>query len=158
MGMVLPLIMFVAFLGLNATSAYYERQLTRTPTEAVAAASAQTFISYKSAVVNFMAANPGFTGPISLQALAPYLPGINLATMSGMSSSVTSTPGVGVTVIVAAEGLAPGAASSAITLSQNDASIGTSVGGQWVSSASPVSTGVSTGMPDGTLTAVIRLD
>lgn len=138
MGMILPMIVFLGWLGLNATSEFYERRLSSTPAEAVATTSAQTFISYKSAVTDYMTANPGFTGTISLQALAPYLPGINLATLSGMSNTVTSSPGVGVTIIVSAQGLAPGAIASALSLTQGDASIGKVTGGQWTSYAAPI--------------------
>lgn len=158
MGIVLPLIMFVAFLGLNATSSYYERQLNKAPPAAVAMASAQTFLSYRNAVANFMSANHGFTGTISLQSLAQYMPGVNLATLSGMSNNVTATPGAGVTVIVAAQGLAPGAATSALSQSQNDASIGMTRGGQWTSYFAPSVPIAAPGAVDSNLTYMYTIN
>lgn len=137
MGIVLPLIMFVAFLGLNATSSYYERQLSRTPPAAVAAISAQNFLTYKAAIADYMSANPAFIGSIPLSSLAPYLNGANPAMLASMSNTIIASAGSGTTMIVSAQNLAPGAAASALLLSQGDASIGRVSGGQWSSYGAP---------------------
>ncbi|MHB1658053.1 MAG: type IV pilus biogenesis protein PilM [Acidithiobacillus sp.] len=157
MGMILPMIIFVGWLGLNATSSFYERQLTRTPPTVIAATAAQNFINYRSAVANYMSANPNFTGTIPLQSIAPYLPGINPSVMSTMSNVITSSPGVGVTVIVSAQGLAPGAAAFAMALSQNDASIGRVSNGQWTSYSSAIG-GASVSIPDSNLVSMIQIN
>lgn len=158
MGMILPMIMFVAFLGLNATSAFYEKKLSSQPPAAAAATSAQNFISYKNAVVNFLHANPGFTGTIPAQSLAMYMPGVQTSALSSMGNSIVNNPAGGATITVYAQAMVPGVTAAALSVSQGDASIGTSVGGQWVSAVSPAASGIQTGLPDGTLTYVMQVN
>lgn len=158
MGIILPMIIFVAFLGLNVTSAFYEKRLSSQPPAAAAATGAQNFISYKNAVVNFLRANPGFSGTIPAQSLAMYMPGVQPGSLSEMGNNIAINPSGGVTIIAYVQAMVPGTAAAALSVSQGDASIGTSVGGQWVSVVSPAASGVQTGLPDGTLTYVMQVN
>ena len=158
MGIILPLLIFVAFLGLNSTTAYYSRQIARPPISSAARVGAQNFITYRTAVENYISANPTFTGTISLQSLAPFMNGALPIAMEPMNNVISSAPGGGIMMSVYAQNLAPGAISSTIAITQHDASIGHKVGGQWTSYSSATGSTVNVSIPDSNLVSMIQIN
>ncbi len=156
MGMILPLIIFVMFLGLNAGAAYRSRALTPPTTVSSAIATGQNFIRYRDAVTNYATANPGFAGIVPIQNLLPYLSGGQPAAFANMNNAISSASGGGRQITSYLIGAAGGAAASALAQSKNDASIGqTDAGGNWSSYSNPISTSTQTPAQNSNLVSVL---
>lgn len=155
MGYAFPLLMFVAFWGLNATAAYYADHRIPQMSASNSATAAQNFITYKNAVTNFAAAHPAFSGTVSSAALMPYLNGLSSSFLANVSNSI-STTGAGRTIIAYGQNLAAGTPSSVLSLTSNDAAIGyTNASGVWTSYSATVSSGLTLSVFNNNLVSVV---
>lgn len=155
MGFAFPLLMFVAFWGLNATAAYYADHRTPPMMASTTATSAQNFITYKNAVTNFAAAHPAFSGTASNAVLAPYLNNLPTSFLANVGNSITTT-GVGRTIVTYGQNFASGTPASVLNLSGNDAAIGyTNASGAWTSYNSAVASGLTLSVLNNNLVSVV---
>ncbi len=137
MGLVYVLIIFAAFVGVNATTGYYANDAAKSSQLSVSNATADNFLKYKNAVLNYLAANPAATGAISASALSPYLQGMQASTVAAMNNLVSAVATGRQVAVYSAVGMDTVAA--ALTQSDNDLSIGYTAGGGWVSYRSTAS-------------------
>ncbi|TKC90138.1 hypothetical protein FAZ69_08280 [Trinickia terrae] len=128
---------------LTSTLAYQKATLQAiqpsAQTVSVNAAAAQ-FLSYRSAVMAYMTANPTFTGTIQPNQLSAYSPQYSSAFVSTYAAgNAVTVSGTG-RLITAYAALPTGALQAVLLQSGNDASIGLSSGTTWTTDANGVNT------------------
>lgn len=139
MGFALPIILFVAYLGLNAVTAHYADIRIPSVTQSIAVIQAQNIIAYRDAVVNFAAANPACTGTVSVNALQPYLPpGMSLGFLTNnVGNNIAQEQGIGRVIMVYGQNLVPGVTMVMQNIEHGNAGLGsTDVNGIWTSDQS----------------------
>lgn len=136
MGRIFPIIMLLAYVGLNATAAQLSKYQIPTPAQSAAVLQMQNMINYRDAVINYIAANPGFTGSIAIADLASYLPqGIQVASLPVVGNVISSIAG-GRQVVIYGSGVIQGAV-FATQSNAVDASLGSQTVNGWVSDVNP---------------------
>lgn len=121
---------------------------------------AQTFISYRDALLDFQKKNPSFTGSVSmtqLQAIGYKFPSDFITKVGNAITQVASGSG---RTITAFGNLEKGAISEILYLTENDASFGIALSNSWKSSAmgsSSPSVPLQTTVPDNNTVSVIQI-
>lgn len=152
----LPLVLSIFFLGMNALSANQSRQLGTPTTQVIAQVSAQAFASYRNAVGSYMIANPAFTGIVPPASLVPYL-APNQPIPVGAANQINLTASGSGRIAYAWIALPPGAAFSMIESLGGDASIGVVSGTQWVSPVYGVEGVPPTFVPNGSALSMVQV-
>ena len=136
MGFALPMILFVAYLGLNAIMGRYADNLIPSAPQSIAVIQAQNIIAYRNTVMNFAAANPSYVGTVPVNVLQPYLPpGMSSGFLvNNVGNTITQVQGVGNVIMVYGQNLAPGVSAVIQSAEHGNAGLGsTSANGVWSS-------------------------
>ncbi|WP_408199556.1 type IV pilus biogenesis protein PilM [Paraburkholderia sediminicola] len=127
-------------------------------TVSVQAAAAQ-FLSYRSAAMAYMTANPTFTGTIQSSQLTAYSPQYSPVFISNYAASnAVTVSGTGRMITVYAA-LPTGSVQQVLVQSGNDASIGLSAGTTWTTDANGVTTSpqpLNVAVPAGDVVSVVK--
>jgi hypothetical protein len=156
------LMAFLVFMICTATLVYESDTLQAVQPAAqrvsIQSAAAQ-FLSYRSAVMAYMTANPTFTGTISSSQLAVYAPQYSAVFLSSyMASNAVTVSGTGRMITVYAA-LPTGSLQQVLVQSGNDASIGLSAGSTWTTDANGVTTSpqpLNVTVPAGDVVSVVK--
>ena len=132
---------FLVFMICTATLVYESNTLQAVQpskqTVSIQAAAAQC-LSYRSAVMAFMTANPTFTGTIQSAQLTAYSPQFSTVFLSNYAATnAVTVSGTGRMITVYAA-LPTGSLQQVLVQSGNDASIGLSAGSTWTTDANGV--------------------
>ncbi|MDA8328840.1 MAG: type IV pilus biogenesis protein PilM [Betaproteobacteria bacterium] len=162
MGFALPVILFVAYLGLNAIMARYADNLIPAVSQSMAVIQAQNIIAYRNAVMNFAAANPAYVGTVPINVLQPYLPpGMSPEFLvNNAGNNIAQVQGVGHAIMVYGQNLMPGVTAAMQNVEHGNAGMGsTSANGVWNSNQSVLNGGITqpnwTAMPARQLVFVV---
>ncbi len=159
----MPMVVVVFWAGMNSLAEYQSAQNAQPTTQTTAQSQAASFVGYRNAVGNYVAANPSFTGSVPASSLASWLaPWQSLP--NGVGNQVTATPsGNGRIIYSWAQaspllGASPGMTYAAAQLTGGDASIGQVSGTQWISPIYGVQAlTVPAFVPDGDILSVVQI-
>lgn len=155
----LPVAVMSFFIGLIAIERNHAQDMLPQATTMQAEYNGQTFVKYRNAVAVYQKNNPAFTGTVTtamLTALGSQFSSVFLASAGNAITAVGSSG----RVITCYAALPPGAITTALTATQNDASLGMASGTTWTSYAQGVSTtpiALATTVPDGDVVSVVQI-
>lgn len=156
MGYLMPLIVLSVFIGLVAVHAHHTQAMTPSVQAEQSELDGRHFLAYRNAVLSFIQRNPGFTGTVAANALEGQFTAEFLNTVGNYITATSSGKG---RIITCYATLSPGALYAARIASDNDASLGMSLGTHWVSIASAVghSEPLAVSIPHGKVVSVIQI-
>lgn len=152
----LPLIVLSFFLGINAIERSHAQSILPQAIVIQAELAGQAFVAYRNAVAVYQKNNPTFTGTVSTAVLAAQGSSVASSFLANASNKITST-GVAGRVVTCYAALPTGAITIALSVTENDASLGMSTGSAWTSSANGSITPLATSVPDGYVVSVIQI-
>lgn len=152
----MPLMFALMWAGLVDIEQYQSAAMLPGKAGVAALSSGQLFLMYRNAVGSFEAANPTFTGVVSVTSLAPWLaPGSPIP--PGFGAEITATPSGNGKIMYAWAQEAAGEALAIVRATGGDASVGTVSGVDWISPVYGVeSTSVPSFVPNGSLLSIIQ--
>jgi len=152
----MPLIVLSVFIGLVAIHAHHTQAITPSVQAERSELDGRSFLAYRDAVLSFMQRNPSFTGVVTANALEGQFSAVFL---NGVGNYITATSSGNGRIITCYATLSPGALYAARIASDNDASLGMSLGTHWVSIVSAVghSEPLAVAIPHGKVVSVIQI-
>ena len=158
-GILFPLLVFAIFAGIFGIERTQTDIALPAQTEAIAANDGQQFVAYRDAVYAYLEANPTYIGVVpsaSLVAMGYQFSASFLAVTNNKITQVAAGTG---RIVTCYSSLSPGAVTSALQITSNDASIGMASAGNWTSYAQGVSNTpqlLATSVTDGYVVSVIQ--
>jgi hypothetical protein len=155
----LPVAVLTFFIGIFAIERNHAQDMMPQPTTLQAEYSGQTFIAYRNAVSIYQQTNPTYIGTVSNAMLAALGSQFSAPFLASAGNAITAT-GTSGRVITSYAALPPGSITTALTATQNDASLGIASGLTWTSYAQGISSTpvtLATAVPNGDVVSVIQI-
>jgi hypothetical protein len=155
-----PLLVLAIFTGVFAVEA--TRTSVTLPDQKViqATGDGQQFVRYCAAVTSYLQSNPAFIGSVSSAALAAQGSQFPTQFLTSSGNAITQI-GAGTGRVITCYGnLAPGAVTTALATTDNDASYGIASGGTWTSYAQGAvmaPQALATAVPNGYVVSVVQI-
>lgn len=154
----LPLAAFAFFMSIVFSERNHAQNILPAPAITQASVSGQMFIAYRNAVALYQQNNPTFIGSAPITASPTNQFSATFLAVAGNNITATAS-GTG-RVITTYAALPAGAITTALALTQNDASLGLANGTTWTSYAQGVNTTpitLSTAVPNGDVVSVVQI-
>jgi hypothetical protein len=158
MGFLLMPLMILAFFGsVIAFQQTHVKDNVASAKVSQASTSAQSFLAYRAAVGIYLQNNPAFTGTVTSAMLSAQGVQFPAGFIASAGNAITATANNG-RVITCFAALPTGAITVALTLSENDASLGIANGTNWSSSAlNGALVPLATAVPNGNIVSVVQI-
>lgn len=138
-GYLFPMLVFAIFAGIFAIEQTKTDSTLPSQKEVVAINDGQQFIRYRDAVAAYQQANPTFLGSVSSATIIAQGYQFSGYFLTTANNKVTQTGATG-RIITTYASLSPGSITTALLITDNDASLGLASGVNWISYAQGVST------------------
>lgn len=150
-----PFIVMFLFLSVMAVKKTNISSINPTMSTALVLSNGQKFIDYRSAVGTYLQSNPAFTGTVTSAMLSAQGTQFTATFLADVGNYITATGVAG--RIVTCYGNLPGALNQAMVITNNDASLGTASGSNWLSSVFGTSSALATAVPNQDIVSVYQV-
>ncbi len=158
--LLMPLLVFALFLGLNAIESTQVNKTLPSSTVIQATHDGSQFIAYSNAVATYLTLNPGFVGVVPAATLIAQGNQFSAEFLATAGNNITQI-GVGTGRIVTCfANISPASVTAALQITANDASIGIANGGNWISyaqNANQAPQALATAVPNGDVVSVVQI-